>query len=124
MQYTIFTSEGHWLASADCNYEVDVPNLQSNQQVVSGSHPENTMLVDGEVVEATGESLHLYNEKLLSNIRKERDNRLAQSDWTQFNDSPLDNTKKQEWATYRQALRDLPANTTDPANPTWPTKPS
>ena len=30
---------------------------------------------------------------------------------------------KTPWATYRQALRDLPANTSDPANPTWPTKP-
>jgi len=28
-----------------------------------------------------------------------------------------------EMTTYRQALRDLPANTTDPANPVWPTKP-
>ena len=27
------------------------------------------------------------------------------------------------WKTYRQALRDLPANTSDPINPTWPTKP-
>ena len=27
------------------------------------------------------------------------------------------------WKTYRQALRDLPAKTTDPTNPTWPTKP-
>ena len=27
------------------------------------------------------------------------------------------------WSNYRQALRDLPANTDDPANPTWPTKP-
>jgi hypothetical protein len=26
------------------------------------------------------------------------------------------------WATYRQALRDLPANTTDPLNPIWPTR--
>lgn len=60
----------------------------------------------------------------LQALRSQRDELLSQSDWTQFNDSPLDNTKKQEWATYRQALRDLPANTTDPANPTWPTKPS
>jgi len=27
------------------------------------------------------------------------------------------------WMDYRQALRDLPANTTDPANPDWPVKP-
>lgn len=57
-------------------------------------------------------------------MRSMRDNLLTFSDWTQSPDSPLTDTKKQEWATYRQALRDLPANTTDPANPTWPTQPS
>lgn len=57
-------------------------------------------------------------------FREERDGLLASSDWTQSPDSPLTDAKKQEWATYRQALRDLPANTTDPSNPTWPTKPS
>jgi len=123
MQYTIFTSEGHWLAHVDCTYETDVPTLESNQQVVVGNHPENTMLVNNEIVNATGDALDEYNNKLLMQIRKERNLLLAQSDWTQFNDSPLDNTKKQQWATYRQALRDLPTNTTDPANPTWPTKP-
>lgn len=30
---------------------------------------------------------------------------------------------KQQWAAYRQALRDLPENTTDPFNPVWPAKP-
>ena len=34
-----------------------------------------------------------------------------------------DVTMSDAWKTYRQALRDLPANTKDPANPTWPTKP-
>jgi hypothetical protein len=53
-----------------------------------------------------------------------RDALLASSDWTQAVDSPLSDAKKAEWATYRQQLRDLPANTTDPANPTWPTPPS
>ena len=32
-------------------------------------------------------------------------------------------TLSADMRTYRQALRDLPANTSDPANPTWPTKP-
>tara|TARA_R100000655_G_scaffold15355_2_gene34180 strand:+ start:3921 stop:4175 length:255 start_codon:yes stop_codon:yes gene_type:complete len=35
-----------------------------------------------------------------------------------------DRTMTEEMKTYRQSLRDLPANTSDPANPTWPTKPS
>ena len=42
-------------------------------------------------------------------IRRFRDALLAKSDWTQNNDSPLLDAKKQEWATYRKALRDLPS---------------
>ena len=34
---------------------------------------------------------------------------LTQSDWTQGSDSPLSSSKKTEWATYRQGLRDVPA---------------
>lgn len=57
-------------------------------------------------------------------LRSMRDVLLTACDWTQAVDSPLSDAKKAEWATYRQQLRDLPANTPDPANPTWPTPPS
>lgn len=57
-------------------------------------------------------------------LRAERDRKLVDSDWTQLADCPLDATAKSNWATYRQELRDLPANTADPASPTWPSKPS
>lgn len=53
-------------------------------------------------------------------VRQERNRRLAASDWTQVPDAPVDQSA---WAAYRQALRDLPANTTDPRNPNWPVKP-
>ena len=51
---------------------------------------------------------------------------LNSSDWTQTPDSPLSDTKKQEWQTYRQALRDLPTAYTDIESVdevTWPTAP-
>lgn len=32
--------------------------------------------------------------------------------------------QKAAWTSYRQALRDLPQNTTDPFNPVWPVKPT
>tara|TARA_R100000353_G_scaffold158270_1_gene117480 strand:- start:1417 stop:1647 length:231 start_codon:yes stop_codon:yes gene_type:complete len=57
-------------------------------------------------------------------LRFMRNMLLRDSDWTQFNDSPLSDSKKTEWKTYRQNLRDLPATEEDPENPTWPTKPS
>ena len=43
-------------------------------------------------------------------FRLERNRRLSESDWTQSSDSPLSEDKKKEWATYRQALRDLPTS--------------
>ena len=42
--------------------------------------------------------------------RAERDKLLAESDWTQMNDSPLSNEDKTSWATYRQSLRDITAD--------------
>lgn len=57
-------------------------------------------------------------------LRNMRDILLRESDWTQFTDSPLSESKKNEWKTYRQSLRDLPATESDPENPTWPTMPS
>jgi len=58
-----------------------------------------------------------------ANFRAERDSLLAATDWTQGSDTPLTDEVKSEWAVNRQSLRDLPANTPDPANPTWPTPP-
>lgn len=47
---------------------------------------------------------------------------LQQSDYTQFTDVQLPN--KQEWAVYRQALRDLPTTSGWPLAIQWPTKPA
>lgn len=54
---------------------------------------------------------------------------LQQTDWTQFNDSPLTDEERQNWATYRQQLRDLPGNLDQNIteeeydNLVWPTVP-
>ena len=53
-------------------------------------------------------------------VRAERDKRLAETDWTQVADSQVD---KAVWATYRQALRDVPAQADFPFTVTWPEKP-
>ena len=53
-------------------------------------------------------------------IRNKRNYLLSESDWTQVADAPGD---KAAWATYRQALRDLPASGSDPDALTWPTSP-
>jgi len=57
-------------------------------------------------------------------LRNMRNYKLSVCDWTQGNDSPITEAKKQEWALYRQKLRDLPDNTIDPKRPVWPLPPS
>ena len=76
-----------------------------------------------EVTEATIEQLDAVKLELDKDyVRTDRNRLLGESDWTQNRDVVLSNDA--EWKTYRQALRDLPANTTDWTNPPWPTKPS
>ena len=54
-------------------------------------------------------------------LRQRRWALLSRSDWTQLADAPA--KSKPDWAVYRQKLRDLPQNTTDPQNPIWPEAP-
>ena len=57
--------------------------------------------------------------------RTTRDKLLADTDWTQMNDSPLSNEDKTAWATYRQELRDLSDLDAWPnlADEDWPVEP-
>ena len=61
---------------------------------------------------------------LWSQLRTERNRLLQQSDWTALSDAHLSQDKKDAWFTYRQSLRDLPENATDPTQVTWPVSPS
>ena len=57
---------------------------------------------------------------------------LSESDWTQLPDNKLSDTKKTEWQTYRQLLRDMPTTKTatyqelldNISHSAYPTKPS
>ena len=75
-------------------------------------------LVDGKPVAPDTSVTAAHWEK----FRNSRDRKLQQSDWTQNRDVTLSNDA--DWKTYRQSLRDLPASTSDPRSPSWPTKPS
>ncbi len=62
----------------------------------------------------------------LTFLRESRADLLKQSDWTQSADSPLSDSKKAEWATYRQELRDLPSkysNSDSIGDIVFPTRP-
>lgn len=60
------------------------------------------------------------SEGLKDLIRKTRNGLLSQSDWTQVLDAPVD---RAAWASYRQALRDLPQQAGFPSVINWPIAP-
>jgi hypothetical protein len=53
-------------------------------------------------------------------LRLRRDTLLMQTDFRMVLDAPWD---RAPWEAYRQALRDLPAATTDPREAVWPEQP-
>ena len=69
--------------------------------------------------EIQAEIARLEAEQPWNELRQQRNRLIAETDYLALSDSTLTT----EMAAYRQALRDLPANTTDPANPVWPVKP-
>ena len=77
----------------------------------------NTVTLDEDAV--ASETTTVINGWNLAALRKKRNRLLAETDYLALSDVTLSS----EMTTYRQALRDLPANTTDPANPVWPAKP-
>jgi len=58
--------------------------------------------------------------ELMEQLRQHRNQLLTETDYLGLPDLGGFSV---EMMAYRQALRDLPANTVDPANPVWPTKP-
>ena len=80
-------------------------------------------VVDGvtkTVAEQEAEYKAIKDAEQAKSVRQSRDAKLAECDWTQVADSPVD---KEVWATYRQALRNVPTQEGFPWTITWPDAP-
>jgi len=88
-------------------------------------------IVDGIAVDMTADEIAEFNaqqaewaagadDRKAEDVRRERDAKLSATDWRASSDLTLST----EWATYRQALRDVPAQSGFPNSITWPTEPS
>ena len=71
--------------------------------------------------DVSAEEIAQRTENQANNVRAERNQKLSQSDWTQGKDIADDVSTA--WATYRQALRDVPAQAGFPWTVTWPIQP-
>jgi hypothetical protein len=102
------------------------PNLASINGYVENTHCWRVNVsADPHVVESQEDPFVQFN--IMDWIRGRRNILLKNCDWTVGDDSPLNDTKKAEWQTYRQALRDVPANNSSAStrdDVVWPTQPS
>jgi len=80
------------------------------------------IFTDSETTAAEQETAYkaIKDAEQASAVRKSRGDKLANSDWTQVADAPVD---KAVWATYRQALRDITTQEGFPWTITWPDAP-
>jgi len=123
MKYSIYNiSTGLITTQGSSTHLTDLSDilLESGEGIIQGHYDRATQkIVDGVVTS--------YTADILPEVRRKRNTLLSESDWTQMSDSPLSASKKTEWVTYRQTLRDMPtaqSSVTDIDNITWPTKPS
>ena len=107
---------------------VTVDNYQGSDQTLWYDPTLNIVKCKDEIDEvpvATISELEAIKLELTKDyLRSNRNKLLAESDWIVTKSLETGVGVSTDWKNYRQALRDLPANTTDWENPTWPTPPS
>ena len=96
-----------------------ITDVEATETDPAITHTEYRMSAEYTILQTDlGQSLEM------NKIRSKRNYLLFICDWTQLIDSPLTQQQKNDWATYRQALRDLPQQENlDPNNPIWPLQP-
>lgn len=126
---TSFPSQ--WSAELVANLELD-PVLETPTPTVTRYQTavkDGVEQVDGNwvwkwaVTEMSDEAKATLDATQADAVRSTRNKRIAECDWTQLDDTPVGNAGKLAWASYRQALRDLPDQPGFPWDITWPTKP-
>lgn len=93
----------------------------STEQIINGKTGEVEIIpISAELQQVKDELAAAAPAEWAKVLRSERNKLLAETDYLGLPDL---GGFSAEMIAYRQALRDLPANTADPANPVWPTKP-
>ena len=102
--------------------DIEPPTLSATQKLGYAVFTNNGNLVERTypIVDKTSDEIAQETSNKAARMRELRNKKLSESDWTQLADSTVD---KSTWATYRQALRDIPTQSGFPYDITWPTQP-
>ena len=118
--------DANWINQNGADIVFDGPYPTHTQYQVVSSGPtvqENGQWYTSYVVTDMDDAAKaIVDAEQAKNIRNKRDSKLTACDWTQIADCPI--TNKADWATYRQALRDLPKESGFPWTFNWPTNPN
>jgi hypothetical protein len=96
---------------------IDVTDRYLNILDLINNKNKTLLVIDNEIIFADKETVSVSWDE----IKERRNILLTESDYTQLADSPTKN--KEEWAAYRQALRDIPQNFSNPTDVIFPDKP-
>lgn len=141
MHYAYYTSVGQYISAgatdsveeitasdipAGCSVYYGLINPSTQYHDITTGKPKykgEAPQEDGYVFDYATKSWHPDISYLDFKIKAIRNQKLADSDWTQIPNGPLTEQQQQGWAEYRQALRDITTQEGYPFNVIWPTKP-
>ena len=109
MEYIVYRkADGKILRTGSCPHNMLEAQAKDGELVREGKASDLDQKINesGDIVTCSN-SAH-KNDELIRSFINAKICMLSASNWTQLPDSPLSESKKLEWATYRQALRDLP----------------
>jgi hypothetical protein len=113
-QFVIYNNEGKILRTGSCPDDMFDIQCGDNESIIEGTANDDMQhVVDGVVVDKPAATFAEKVSFAALELRQIRNELLRDSDWTQMTDSPLSDSKKNEWSAYRQLLRDLPADHED-----------
>lgn len=135
--FTVYNDVGQILQSGQCmDEDYDLQKGDGQFIIELATNPATQYIANGEVVaippKPNYESHFDYasgqwvgdSVKQEAVVISQRNGLLYSSDWTQIPNNPLTPEVQQQWAVYRQALRDVTSQSGYPFNVIWPTPPA
>jgi|APGre2960657404_1045060.scaffolds.fasta_scaffold73719_2 hypothetical protein len=99
------------------------PNLERYEKAIEATPIKNefgVFIQSWDIVSMSDEEKSKVDYLNSNMVRRERNYKLMECDWTQLQDAPVNS---QDWVSYRNALRELPSQVGFPWDIIWPLKP-
>lgn len=128
MKYALINPRGRILRTSEEAFRFtpegrEVAELTDEQALEVETSSEPLFLIEGELLTFKAKLWREQPETVKELLRPERNRLLAESDWTQLNDTTLPEDHLAAWAAYRQDLRDLTNEIDENGEVDFPEKP-